>query len=48
MDLPRHRTIRESSHRILDASTDAQPAPLGRALHLTPGTRVVVALGRRT
>ena len=29
MDLPRHHTIRESSHRILDPFTDAQLATLG-------------------
>ena len=41
MDLPRHHTIRESSHRILDPFTDDQLATLGRALHLTPGTTVL-------
>ena len=41
MDLPRHHTIRESSHRILDPFTDAQLATLGRALHLTPGTTLL-------
>ena len=29
MDLARHHTIRESSHRILDPFTDAQLATLG-------------------
>lgn len=48
MDLPRRHTIRESSRRIADASTDAQPATLGRVLHLTPGTRGVSAPVRRT
>ncbi|KQY22063.1 hypothetical protein ASD16_15565 [Cellulomonas sp. Root485] len=41
MDLPRHHTIRESSHQILDPFTDAQLATLGRALHLTPGTTLL-------
>ena len=41
MDLPRHHTIRESSHRILDPFTDDQLATLGQALHLTPGTTVL-------
>lgn len=41
MDLPRHHTIRESSHRILNPLTEGQLETLGRALHLTPGTTVL-------
>ena len=41
MDLPRHHTSRERSHRILDPFTVAQLATLGRALHLTPGTTLL-------
>ena len=41
MDLPRHHTIRESSHRILNPFTEEKLATLGRALHLTPGTTLL-------
>lgn len=41
MDLPRHHTIRESHHRILNPFTDAQLATLGAALRLEPGTTVL-------
>ncbi|MER6993824.1 methyltransferase domain-containing protein [Saccharopolyspora hirsuta] len=41
MDIPRGFTIRESSHRIHNPLTDDQLAVLGRALHLTPGTRIL-------
>ena len=41
MDLPRHHTIRERTHRILNPFTDAQLATLGRALHLDPGATVL-------
>lgn len=41
MDLPRIFTIRERSHRIHNPFTSGKLADLGRALHLTPGTRVL-------
>jgi SAM-dependent methyltransferase len=41
MDLPRHHTIRERSHRILNPFTGDQLATLGRALHLDPGATVL-------
>ncbi|MEV5438286.1 methyltransferase domain-containing protein [Streptomyces sp. NPDC052682] len=41
MDLPRIITLRESSHRIHNPFTPEKLAALGRALHLTPGTRVL-------
>lgn len=41
MDLPRHYTIRESSHRIHNPFTSDKLAILGEALHLPPGTRML-------
>ncbi|PAY23842.1 SAM-dependent methyltransferase [Dietzia natronolimnaea] len=41
MDLPRIFTIRESSHRIHNPLTEDKLAALGKALRLTPGTRVL-------
>ncbi|GAB2757886.1 SAM-dependent methyltransferase [Streptomyces bullii] len=41
MDLPRIFTLRESSHRIHNPFTPEKLATLGRALHLTPGTRAL-------
>ncbi|GII96567.1 SAM-dependent methyltransferase [Sinosporangium siamense] len=41
MDLPRHFTIRESSHRIHNPFTDHQLATLGRALRLEPGASLL-------
>jgi SAM-dependent methyltransferase len=41
MDIARHYTIRESSHRIHNAFTSAKLATLGEALGLTPGMRLL-------
>jgi SAM-dependent methyltransferase len=41
VDLPRIHTIQESSHRIHNPFTGDKLAALGRALHLTPGTRAL-------
>lgn len=41
MDLPRHFTIRERSHRIHNPFSSEKLAALGRALHLAPGTRLL-------
>jgi SAM-dependent methyltransferase len=41
VDLPRHFTIREHSHRIHNPFDDAKLATLGAALFLTPGTAVL-------
>ncbi len=41
MDLPRHFTIRESSHRIHNPYDEVKLAALGEALHLTPGTSIL-------
>lgn len=41
MDLPRHYTIRESSHRIHNPFTSDKLAVLGEALHLPPGTSML-------
>jgi SAM-dependent methyltransferase len=38
VDLPRHFTIRESSHRIHNPFTSEKLATLGRVLRLAPGT----------
>ncbi|MBN6036892.1 cyclopropane-fatty-acyl-phospholipid synthase family protein [Amycolatopsis sp. 195334CR] len=40
-DLPRQFTIRESCHRVHNPFTEEKLATLGRALHLTPGTRLL-------
>lgn len=40
-DIPRHFTIRESSHRIHNPFTPEKLAALGAALRLPPGTRVL-------
>ena len=41
MDLPRHFTIREASHRIHNPFTEEKLATLGRALRPAPGTTVL-------
>jgi hypothetical protein len=41
MDLPRHFTIRESSHRIHNPFTSEKLATLGQALRPPPGTRML-------
>ncbi|WP_246115642.1 SAM-dependent methyltransferase [Trebonia kvetii] len=41
MDLPRHYTIRESSHRIHNPLTSDKLAALGEALNPPPGTRML-------
>lgn len=41
MDIPRHFTIREASHRIHNPFTDEKLATLGRALSPAPGTSVL-------
>lgn len=41
MDLPRHYTIRESSHRIHNPFTPSKLATLGHALRLAPGARIL-------
>jgi SAM-dependent methyltransferase len=41
VDLPRHYTIRESSHRIHNPFTSDKLATLGEALNLPPGTRML-------
>lgn len=41
MDIPRHYTIRESSHRIHNPMTEAKLATLGRALRLPPDARAL-------
>jgi SAM-dependent methyltransferase len=41
MDLPRHHTIRSSSHRIINPFTPEKLALLGRAIDLTAGARVL-------
>ncbi len=40
-DLPRHHTIREHSHRILNPFTHEKLATLGRAIALRPGTSIL-------
>lgn len=47
MDLPRHITIREHSHRILDPFTSAKLATLGAALGIKPNwTMLDLACGK--
>jgi SAM-dependent methyltransferase len=41
VDLPRHYTIRESSHRIHNPFTSDKLAALGEALNPPPGTRML-------
>ena len=41
MDLPRHFTIREASHRIHNPFTEEKLATLGRALSPAPGTSML-------
>ncbi|WP_054045893.1 cyclopropane-fatty-acyl-phospholipid synthase family protein [Alloactinosynnema sp. L-07] len=41
MDLPRHYTIRESSHRVHNPLTEAKLATMGQALRLAQGARVL-------
>ncbi|AXB47285.1 SAM-dependent methyltransferase [Amycolatopsis albispora] len=40
-DLPRQFTIRESRHHVHNPFTEEKLATLGRALYLTPGTRLL-------
>jgi SAM-dependent methyltransferase len=41
LDLPRHHTIRASSHRIVNPFTDDKLATLGRAIGLGPGVSIL-------
>src|ERR1051326_5969901 len=41
MDLPRHYTIREVNHRVINPFSEEKLADLGRRLHLSPGWTVL-------
>lgn len=47
IDLPRHHTIRESSHRVINPLSETKLAALGRALFIEPGwTALDLACGK--